>query len=493
MDLNELLQSKQEEFELILNQAKVEERQLTQEEDVKVEGLKEEVRNLKEQIEAQNEAQRKQEAYDEAKQEIEEAIRALSVIDAEEALNKAYVELDAAWQRLWEAVKEEEEAKRKEDIKGLIREVLNEPTQRNERLVLEQEVVVERQAKEGFEAELATERQAKEDLTAELATERQAKENIEKELEEVKRELNDKNNTNQMEELLIKAVREQIESQQRGEKIVARAAADGDTTAMANAIPNYVKELDIMGYEPMFEQMGCDILRGVSGTYTLPYEDPIHGAKLAELATATGDTVTPSGVLISPNRFSVRKTFTVETLASAGNAFYKKVLGDMVKGCDRAITKEVYTKVLAGATEVATGAITKAGFDALMGQPEIEYEGAFISARATFFEAKGVAIDAGSGRFLVEKASGNVLGKGTVYDGTPYFYSNLFEDGADKQYVAYGDLSKIHVADYGKIEIIVDKFTAAADGKVIITINKLADVALINPVAFSKTPDLDVA
>ena len=124
--------------------------------------------------------------------------------------------------------------------------------------------------------------------------------------------------------------------------------------------------------------------------------------------------------------------------------------------------------------------------------PSLQLEGALLANRATFFEAKGIAIDAGSGRFLAERAGAGQTA-GVVYDGTPFWYSNLFLDGTDQQYVLYGDISQILVADYGTVEIIVDKFTLAKTGKVVITVNKIVNVSAKNPVAFVKTPDLDVA
>ena len=214
---------------------------------------------------------------------------------------------------------------------------------------------------------------------------------------------------------------------------------------------------------------------------------------MAELAAITGDTTTPDGILISPKRYSVQKTFTLETLNSATNSFFSKILEDMVKGCDRAITTDIYGKILGVATEVAGADISKDGFDALMAGAEVELDGAFFSARATFFEAKSVPIDAGSGRFLVESIGTAAIGKGNTYDGVPYWYSSLFTDGADQQYVAYGDASRIHVADYEALEIIVDKFTKAAEGQVVFTVNKIACAAVKNPHAFTKTPDLDPA
>jgi hypothetical protein len=431
----------------------------------------------------------------------------MSLNDAEAALNTAYEAVERAWEELWEAQRQAEDAARKEEIKSLIVEVIKEANELSMRTKAEAEKIeAERVAKELEDAEaerkLKEEADAKKIADEKAESEREAKELAEKEEAERKaKELEDETKRNletntKMEKntlfALLDAQRTLGVQTQAIE--VKRAAIDGDTSVMGEVIPKGVNDIDIMGYAPMYEAMGCDIYTGVRGTYTLPFQDPIQGAKLAELSSVTKDIVTPNGTLITPKRFSVQKEFTKETIKSATQQFFDKVLRDMVKGCDRAITSEVYTKAYAGATEVATATdITKDSFDLVMAQPEVEYGGSFLASRKTFFAAKSVAIDAGSGRFLVETVSQDVLGKGTVYDGTPFWYSNLFVDAATEQYVVYGDVSKIHIADYGEVEIIMDIYTKAAEGKVVITVNKMADVALTNPIAFAKTADVDPA
>lgn len=268
---------------------------------------------------------------------------------------------------------------------------------------------------------------------------------------------------------------------------ITRAAIDGDTTAMARVIPKGVAELSILGKAPLWARMGVDLNPAAQGTYELPYQSPIVGQKLAELASVTKDTVTPTGTLVKPRRFSAQKVLTLETLASASADYFQKIVDDLNKAADRAITAEVYAKILAGAQSATGGAISKAGFDALRAAAEIEMDGAFFAPRATFFEAAGVPVDAGSGIFLAKLLEAD---RGLTSDGEDFFFSSLFEDPTGEKYVVYGDPSFIHVADYGKSELIVDKYTLADKGQIILTFNKLADVALKNPYAFSKTPDL---
>src|SRR5690554_5917193 len=263
---------------------------------------------------------------------------------------------------------------------------------------------------------------------------------------------------------------------------ITRAAVDGDTTAMSAAIPKGTAPLDIVGKAPVWLQMGVDHNAEAVGTYILPYQSPI----VAELAPLTGDNTTPTGLLVAPARFSTSKTLTVESIVSAGDQYLTKLLEDLETGCDRKISAEVYAKILAGADSVTSAGMDKQGFNALMAAAEIEMDGAFFAHRATFFEAAGTSIDAGSGLFLAKMESAD---KGLTSDGVNFFYSELFADPSGEKYVAYGDPSRIHVAVWG-IEVVVDKMTKAATGQVVFTVNKLACVALTNPTAFSKSKNL---
>ena len=339
----------------------------------------------------------------------------------------------------------------------------------------------------------AKELKAKEEAEADSKRTKDELESVKRDLAEANEKLTNKRENEMIENKnsLVASVREQLASPNGGTIIAQRAAADGDTTAMAEGIPQYVAPLDIHGKEPMWETMGVSRLTGLKGTINLPYQDPMIGEKLAELVSVTGDTTSPSGNLITPKRYSEQKTFTLETLNSVEDGFIDSILNDMIKACNRAITAEVYSHAFAGATTVtAADDYDKDSLDLLMAGAEVDGDGAFMSERKVFFLLKSAHIDAGSGRFIAEKVGVN--GKGELYDGSSHFYSTLFTDAVNTDYIVYGDLSKIVVAEFGngKVEVIVDKYTLAGDGQVKITVNKIADVALLNPV-FTKTADLD--
>jgi len=323
----------------------------------------------------------------------------------------------------------EEETKKVEELK-VEKDKLTEELEETKDIPAEEETPTEEEKPEAEEPKNIPTNEENSDKTEEETKKEELEDKLEDtNVEHNKRSLDDNININikvKMENKLIEAIRERIDTDNRSAVLAQRAPIDGDTGAMTNAIPNYVEALDILGYEPLYTQMNAKVLSGAKGTFTLPYESPMVADLIAELATLTGDTTTPDGILVQPHRFSVQKAFTLETLNSATDEFLQSVLADMVKAADRGITKEVYTKALGYASVVAGTDISKAGFDALMAGAEVEVDGAFFASRPTFFEAKGVAIDSGSGRFLVERLGASSAEAGFTYDGVPFWYSNLY-------------------------------------------------------------------
>ena len=62
-------------------------------------------------------------------------------------------------------------------------------------------------------------------------------------------------------------------------------------------------------------------------------------------------------------------------------------------------------------------------------------------------------------------------------DGTPcYSTSSAPENG-----VLYGDFSQLYIGQFGGIEVIVDQYTRAAKGEVVLTCNAYFDAALVRP------------
>lgn len=267
-----------------------------------------------------------------------------------------------------------------------------------------------------------------------------------------------------------------------------RSASVNNATTHATSVDvRFDPNLSILGYEPLYRQMGLTIVEGLQGTLKLGKKTHDVAGKYSESAEVTAESNVPTFVTMVPERFGITDAFTKELLAQINPAVQAAIVADMIKGCDRKITAEVYAVALAAATETAAGAITEAGFNALAAA--VDMDGAFAMDRGSFFDAKAVKFDTGSGIRLATQGEMNGVGK--TWDGTPIYYSNLFSDGANQQYVVYGAWSELWLGFFGGLEIVLDPFTRARYGEIVMTVNRLADAIIRNTAAFVKSPDLD--
>jgi len=267
-----------------------------------------------------------------------------------------------------------------------------------------------------------------------------------------------------------------------------RAVADTTTNA-ANIDLLIAPGISIIGKEPLYQLMGCTIMPGLQGSFKLATKAPDVAGEYAEKAAITAKPAVPTYVTMSPSRIGITETWDKELLAQENPQVHAAMISDMIKGVDRKITAKAYAIALAAATEVTAGALTVAGFNALMAA--VDTDGAFAMDRASFFAAKAIAVDEGSGKFLTSLTGKN--GVGVTYDGANAFYSTLFDDGAAKQYALYGAWAEIFIGQWGALEMLFDPFTLQEEGQVRTTVNKLTNIVCRNPAAFKRSPDLDSA
>lgn len=300
--------------------------------------------------------------------------------------------------------------------------------------------------------------------------------------------INKEDNNNKMEKSYLELIREAA-SNDNGGTITLERAGETTTTTSANAIDKKVGELSISGKELVWEKLGADFHRNAVGTIMLPYKSAAVGQKVAELAAITKDTISPQGNLLSPKRYGYTFEISVETLASAGDSYFQKLVEDGQKGAYRAFEKSVYEKLIAGAGEVAGTDLTVDGMTALEGEIDSDGEVTFVSSKKTFFKLLATAVDAGSGIMLAKKTDKN---EGELWNGGSYLFSTNFVNPSNEEYVIAGDFANgLAIADWNKTEVIFDKFTRAKEGIIEVTVNLLMDSALKNPLVVKRTVDLD--
>jgi len=270
--------------------------------------------------------------------------------------------------------------------------------------------------------------------------------------------------------------------------LIPYSQRDQNATSNADLIDvAIVPGLSIIGKEPLYKQMGLTVLEGIQGNLKIGKKAADVAAEYAEKATVTQTASVPEFLDITPVAFGITDIFTKELLAQENPKVHQQILADMVKGIDRKLTSKAYAIALAAATEVSGGQITEAGFNAMAAA--IDIDGAFAMDRESFFAAKAVKFDAGSGIRLAKNGSMNGIGE--AWDGTQIFYSTLFADGANKQYVVYGAWSEIWAGFWGALEILINPYTYQKTRQIEVTVNKLGNMVCRNSAAFVKSPDLD--
>lgn len=258
--------------------------------------------------------------------------------------------------------------------------------------------------------------------------------------------------------------------------------------------PSLVRGLNILeGRTDLYRQCGSTIYEDLKGsTQRLPFMDAFAGQLVAEKGAITRDQTAPTSVELVPERYGIQIEVTREGLATFNQVTWDGILANAAKAIDRKISAQMYAEILAGATTV-TGAddLSKASFDLL--ESSVAVDGSYFMKRKTFYGAKSIAIDSGSGQFLAKRVAQDI---GETYEGVPIFHSGLFVDATDEKYVAYGVPSNIAIGFWGNdaYELIVDPFTKAANGTLVITISRIADIKIPNVAnAFVKSADLDPA
>ena len=299
--------------------------------------------------------------------------------------------------------------------------------------------------------------------------------NLQKEIDQLNIDIENKNN-NRNKEIKMENFKDLIVRSSDGkvENMEVRALV------LASGIDNVTVagNLSTVGYEPFYKLMGVELMPNLSTSIKLPYVGNIIGAKVGEgVKNATNNTV--ATVTLQPTRFSIQETVGKELLAVGNESALQAFIFEMAKGCDKAITKEIFDVVIAGATAQAglTG-YTATNLDTL--NANVDGAVTVLMPRAEFYKAKGTKVDSGSGLFVANKSSEFA---GNLFDGTPLFYSSLFAGTA----IATAALKHVTVGEFGEsLEIVYDQFTKAGEGQVVITVTKMADVKLRNASAVKK-------
>ena len=221
---------------------------------------------------------------------------------------------------------------------------------------------------------------------------------------------------------------------------------------------------------------GAKFMTGLKNDLKLPSLVGSEAKWASEVGNVANDaTAALNGVTLKPKRISVilpvSKQFLIQSSDSAEAILKENIM--------TAISEKLQKTILSNVTSDAT---------APKGIYAATPDSAKTYAKLCDLEAKADAKNIGENRVYIvgnkAKAALRQLQKGTnntqmVYDkgevdGTPcYSTTSMPENG-----VLYGDFSNLYIGQFGATEIIVDNYTRAAYGEVLLTVNAYFDAAL---------------
>ena len=235
---------------------------------------------------------------------------------------------------------------------------------------------------------------------------------------------------------------------------------------------------------------GATILSGLLKAISIPKETTeLSAFFVAEGAAISESNLTIGSITVTSRRISGTASFTLESLVQSNpqidNLIRQSLTSQISQALDSAAlqgngsapnpTGIVNTS---GVNTLATaGNSTMLYSEALQALGKLEEDdarsetAAFIMNPTNFSTIASTAVDAGSGRFVVE--NGQIVGRRVVQ-------STLATAGT----VVLGDFRQCIVGMFGATNIVVDSVTQARSATVLVTHHQMTDIAIRHPEAF---------
>ncbi len=252
---------------------------------------------------------------------------------------------------------------------------------------------------------------------------------------------------------------------------------------------------------PTVESAGATVLRGLTGTLVLPRQTAGSTAEwLPESGTVDSSKLKFDDITLTPHRLSTMSVYSKQLLVQTSGDIENLVRRDLALR----IALGLDVAALAGSgtggqprgiysLDTATSGIGTVDFsgaptwekiiefesalgsaDALRGNPQ------FVVSPAVAGKWKSVSKDSGSGRFLMEG--------GMVNDYRTHMTTVLSET-AHANKALFGNFADLIIGQWGALDLVIDQYSLADQGRIRVIITQLADVAVRHPASFVVSTD----
>lgn len=225
---------------------------------------------------------------------------------------------------------------------------------------------------------------------------------------------------------------------------------------------------------------GAKFLTGLQGNVKLPVMGGSGALWEGEKETATGDAATFTSVELTPKRLAVTMAVSQQFLNQSSESAEAILRQDMANAISEKLQKTLLSNVISN---------PKAPKGIFAATPD--NAGSFKDIVAIESKVDDANVGANRCYILSNKAkaalrlmSKSDKGVAMVYDhdsidGTPAYATSSVADNG----LLYGDFSQLYVGQFGPISLTVDPYSKAASGEVVFTINAYFDGALARPTA----------
>lgn len=254
----------------------------------------------------------------------------------------------------------------------------------------------------------------------------------------------------------------------------------------------------------VLNDLGVDRMTGLSADFKLPKGAAFSAGFKAETAAQTDGSAAPGKVDVTAHRLPAVAYLAHKLMIQDGagvNAYVDRSLKNAIlialqaaaiNGAGGDAPTGILNTPGIGAVAIDTngGALTRAKLLELRKKVAIENalknNIAYLSNANVEAALMGIAIDAGSGKFLLEDEK--VLGHRFVNTNT--VPSNLTKGtGTDLSAVIFGDFSNLLIAQFGGMDLVVDEKSKAEEGLIKTVANTYWDAVVKEPKAFAAIVD----
>ena len=289
------------------------------------------------------------------------------------------------------------------------------------------------------------------------------------------------------------------EAQAQGEKELRASGVTPDGNAVY--VPaNYVRDFSVTGdsgakggnavstqatgiIESLFEgsllnKLGASKMLGLVGNVKMPKGASVVSTWVTENGAITKSDSNIGAINLTPNRLATRMNVSNQLLIQTSGSVEQWLRKEIEKSIQKSIDEKYIANLLADAAVQAvingTDVAKVNEFVELAGKAEADLDKAkFLINYDVYSALKALPKASGSDRFMLENG---------MIDGFAYVASNRVPadltkgTGTDLSAMVFGDFSSAIVAGWGAIEILVDPYTAAAEGETVLNVGSYWDI-----------------